>query len=389
LSSGWEKPLHSNESAGSGTQSTETVVVGGGIIGIATALALANRGCSVVVLDPGHRAGVSSWSGGGILSPLYPWRHAPGANVLARYSQNLYGELARRMRDVTGVDPELRSQGMLYVDFPSRPPVDRTTAREWCREAGYTFEELEGEEVTQREPELSPVAEGGFRLPAVQWIRNPRLMRGLRRLAEEAGVELRDGASVVRLHAEAGEVQGVETDRGFLAADRVVVAAGPWSGDLLGRIGVRLPVRPIKGAMLLLQAPRRLLSEVVMAGSYYLIPRADNRILVGSTTEEDGFDARTTLGSVRSLGQAAVDILPATANLELEDYWSGLRPESPDGAPFIGPVPGIEGLYVNAGHYRNGVVQAPGSGELLAALMTGEEAPLDPEPFALHPGERT
>lgn len=364
-------------------------MVGGGIVGIATALSLANRGQEVLVLDPGRREGISSWSGGGILSPLYPWRHTAAANSLARYSQNLFGELARRMRDVTGVDPELHSEGMLYADFPSRQPVNHSNAREWCREAGYTFEELEGDEVTNREPELSPVVEAGFRLPAVQWIRNPRLMRGLRRLAEEAGVAFRDGTSVVGLQTDNGSLQGVETDGGAIPCRQGVIATGPWSGDLLRRAGVSLPVRPIKGSMLLLQASRQLLGEVVMTGEQYLIPRADNRLLVGSTTEESGFDSRTSLGSVRSLAQAAVDMMPATANLELADYWSGLRPESPDGTPFIGPVAAIEGLYVNTGHFRNGVVQAPGSGELLAALMTDEEPPLDPTPFAIQPGVRT
>ena len=120
-----------------------------------------------------------------------------------------------------------------------------------------------------------------------------------------------------------------------------------------------------------------------MAGSHYLIPRADNRVLVGSTVEDAGFDSRTSLGAVRALAQAAVDMMPEAANLELEDYWAGLRPGSPDGRPFVGAVPGVEGLFLNTGHSRNGVVHAPASAELLAAAIAGEEPPVDPAPFAV------
>ncbi|KPV39092.1 hypothetical protein AN478_12360 [Thiohalorhabdus denitrificans] len=360
----------------------DTVVIGGGIIGLTTALALSERGQTVTVVDPGRREGVSSWAGGGILSPLYPWRQHPAVNALAKRSQQVYPELCRQVRDRTGIDPELRSLGMLYADFPSHPPLDRETARDWAREQGVEFQELGGDELPAAEPELSPVAEYGMRMPGISWVRNPRLMRGLRSLALDGGVEILDGALALRLREQGGTIRGVETDAGSVEADRVVVAAGPWSTQLLGQVGWDLPVRPVKGTMLLLQGWHPVLEQVVMTGSHYLIPRADNRILVGSTTEEAGFDNRTVLGSVRALSQAAVEMVPETANLELETFWSGLRPGSPDERPFVGPVPGVDGLYVSSGHYRNGVVHAPASAELLAAQMTGSEPPLDPEPFA-------
>jgi glycine oxidase len=375
--------LNSTGAAGLSTYSADTVVVGGGIIGLTSALALAEKGHSVTVIDPGRRDGVSSWAGGGILSPLHPWRHDHAVNTLARRSQQVYPELCRRIRDRAGVEPEMRSLGMLYADFPSKAPVDRDPARDWAREFGMEFQELEGEEVTAMEPELSPVAEYGLRLPAVAWLRNPRLMRGLLRLINETGVQLLDGVSALALKHEGGAVTGVRTDHGDLPAGRVVMAAGPWSRRLLEPLGLALPVRPVKGTMLLLQGSRPLLGQVVMAGSHYLIPRADNRVLVGSTVEDAGFDSRISLGAVRALAQAAVEMVPEAANLELEAYWSGLRPGSPDERPFIGAVSGLDGLYVNTGHSRNGVVHAPASAELLAAAVTGEEPAIDPDPFAV------
>jgi len=207
-------------------------------------------------------------------------------------------------------------------------------------------------------------------------------MRGLARLTNDLDINLLDGVTALELLPEGDAVTGVQTDRGPLAAERVVVAAGPWTPRLLAPLGWQLPIRPVKGTMLLLLGSRPLLGQLVMAGSHYLIPRADNRLLVGSTVEDTGYDSRASLGAVRALAQAAVEMVPESANLELESYWAGLRPGSPDGRPFIGPVPGIQGLYVNSGHSRNGVVHAPASAELLSAAITGEEPPLDPAPFA-------
>ncbi|HKJ71564.1 MAG TPA: glycine oxidase ThiO [Gammaproteobacteria bacterium] len=375
--------MHSTEAGAASTNVTDTLVLGGGIIGLTTALALAERGQAVTVLDPGRRSGISSWAGGGILSPLYPWRQDAAVNALARRSQQVYPELCRQIRERVGVEPEMRSLGMVYADFPSKAPVDRERARDWARELGVEFQELAGEEVTDLEPAVSPVAEYGLRLPGIAWLRNPRLMRGLMRLANEAGVQLLDGVTARALVREGGAVRGAHTDHGTFSAERVVVAAGPWSPELVAPLGVDLPVRPVKGTMLLLQGTRPLIGQLVMAGSHYLIPRADSRLLVGSTVEESGFDARTSLGSVRALAQAAVEMVPESANLELETYWAGLRPATPDERPFIGVVPGVEGLYVNTGHSRNGVVHAPASAELLAAALTGEEPAVDPAPFAV------
>lgn len=375
--------MHSTEAGGLSTYEADTLIVGGGIIGLTTALALADRGQSVTLIDPGRRSGISSWAGGGILSPLYPWRQDAAVNALARRSQQVYPELCRQIRERAGVDPEMRTLGMVYADFPSKAPVDRECARDWARDQGIEFQELEGEQLTELDPEISPVAEYGMRLPGIGWLRNPRLMRGLMRAVHEAGVTLLDGVSAQALSLTGGTVSGVRTDHGRLEAGRVVVAAGPWSRELLEPLGAAPPVHPVKGTMLLLQGARPLLNQVVMAGSHYLIPRADNRLLVGSTVEDTGFDSRTSLGAVRALAQAAVEMVPESANLELEDYWAGLRPGSPDGRPFIGAVPGIPGLYLNTGHSRNGVVHAPASAELMAAAITGEPAPLDPAPFAV------
>lgn len=373
--------MHPTESPGPVPNGAHTLVIGGGVIGLTSAVWLRRLGQTVTVVDPGCRAGISSWAGGGILSPLFPWQHPEPVNTLGRRSLGLYPELAEELRGKGGLDPEIRTLGMTYADFPSKIPLDRSHARQWANEQGLPCEELEGEMLTHQEPEVSPVAEYGFRMPGVACLRTPRLVRGLQRLFLEQGGHLLDGVSVRGLRCSDGGVAGVTTDRGVWQADQVVVAAGPWSRDLLSPLGMDLPVDPVKGVMLLLHSHRPLLGQILMAGSHYLIPRSDNRILVGSTQEDTGFDDRISLGSARTLAQAAVEMVPACAELELEDYWAGLRPTSPDDCPFIGPVPGVAGLFVNTGHFRNGIVQAPASAELLASLMVGKDPVLDPGPY--------
>ena len=175
-------------------------------------------------------------------------------------------------------------------------------------------------------------------------------------------------------------------DRGSVSAGRVIVCGGAWTGRLLAQAGVWLPVRPIKGQMMLFRTPltsgcRQLLERVVLADGRYLIPRADGRVLVGSTLEEADFDKTPTAAARASLHASAVAMLPVLAACEVEHHWAGLRPGSPDGVPFIGAVPGIRGLFINAGHYRNGLVLAPAATRLLVDQLLGREPIVDPAPY--------
>ncbi len=171
-------------------------------------------------------------------------------------------------------------------------------------------------------------------------------------------------------------------DESSVQLDKVLITAGAWSGELLATLGLSLPVEPVKGQMILYKCEPDFLPSMVLAKGRYAIPRRDGHILVGSTLEHEGFDKTPTDVARESLQASAEELIPALARQPIVGHWAGLRPGSPDGIPFIGPVPGFEGLWLNCGHYRNGLVLAPASCRLLADLMLGREPIVDPTPYA-------
>ncbi|MNR09214.1 Glycine oxidase [compost metagenome] len=162
----------------------------------------------------------------------------------------------------------------------------------------------------------------------------------------------------------------------------MVLTAGAWSGDLLRPLGLELPVEPVKGQMILYKCAEDFLPSMVLAKGRYAIPRRDGHILVGSTLEHAGYDKTPTGEALESLKASAVELLPALADATPVAHWAGLRPGSPEGIPYIGEVPGYAGLWLNCGHYRNGLVLAPASCQLFADLLLGREPIIDPAPYA-------
>ncbi|QOR38148.1 glycine oxidase ThiO [Billgrantia diversa] len=358
------------------------LVVGGGVIGMLTACQLAEAGHDVTLVERGRCGQEASWAGGGIVSPLYPWRYSEPVSRLAHGASHRYAELADRLLETTGIDIEYRQKGLLYLRVD-----DAEHAFAWAQRQGWPLERVDASSIYAREPWLREGVTDGLWMPTLGSVRNPRLCRALRsRLDALPNVTLMENTAVQRLIAERGRACGIEATHGRIDAGQVILCGGAWSGVLLADLDVALPVRPVKGQMMLFATPpmpggRRLLERVVLADGRYLIPRADGRVLVGSTLEQTDFDKRTTEEARESLRQSAVSMLPALAECEIEHHWAGLRPAAPDGIPFIGAVPGIEGLHVNAGHYRNGLVLAPASTRLLVDLLLGREPAIDPAPY--------
>jgi glycine oxidase len=192
---------------------------------------------------------------------------------------------------------------------------------------------------------------------------------------------LREQCEVSGFIHKDGQVEGVVTSQGALKAERIVVCGGAWAAQLLAQLNVQLPVRPVKGQMIAYQAPQGLVQRVVLKDGRYIIPRADGLLLVGSTLEETGFDKTTDEAALASLRQSAEAMLPALATCPVAHQWAGLRPGSPEGIPFIGAIPEWPTVFVNAGHYRNGLVLAPASTHLLVDQLLGREPLIDPAPY--------
>jgi glycine oxidase len=232
-----------------------------------------------------------------------------------------------------------------------------------------------------------PALGGGFGralfMPDLANVRNPRLIQALRAsLLASEGVSLLSGTLVEGVIVDQGCVKGVTTNQGVFMADHVVIAAGAWSGQLLATLGLDLPVEPVKGQMILYKCAADFLPAMVLARGRYAIPRKDGHILIGSTLEYAGFDKTPTEVALASLKASAEELLPALVDAEVVGHWAGLRPGSPEGVPFIGEVPDYPGLWLNCGHFRNGLVLAPASCELLKNLMLGEAPIVDPRPYS-------
>lgn len=355
------------------------VIIGGGVIGCLSALNLLDAGVRVTLVERQQVGGEASWAGGGIVSPLYPWRYSQAVSALSRWSQGFYPELASRLAESTGIDPQVTVCGLLWLDSD-----EQAEALAWAAGQGTSLSSVDAGFIYQRVPVLAAGHQSALWQEDLANVRNPRLMAALRAcLAKSPDCRLLEDAPDARLLVEDGRVAGVYCAGETLRADATVLASGAWSGDFLTGLGLALPVEPVKGQMLLYKTDPDWLRSVVLCGGRYAIPRRDGHILIGSTLEREGFDKTTTEVALNSLRTSAAQLLPALAEQQPIRQWAGLRPGSPEGIPYIGEVPDYPGLWLNTGHYRNGLVLAPASCRLLADLILSRQPIIDPLPYRI------
>lgn len=355
-------------------QQSEIVIIGAGVIGLLIAWYLAKRGKRVLVVDQRIPGRESSWAGGGIISPLYPDLY-PVLRPLVQQSASEYPTLVEDLFQKTGVDCELLTSGLLVLD---RQSGDKGVP--WDIACGKI---LSLQELRNLEPLLQPPSMGAIFYDGVQQVRNPRFIEALRQALIREGVEFFQRTAVAFENGGSGQLQAILTNEGIIEADTCVVAAGAWTGDLINETGLRLPIRPIRGQMIVLHPPSHCITRILVQQYRYLIPRRDGRILVGSTLEDAGYDKQGTVEAAQSLHSFAGALVPVLKEAPIEHHWTGLRPGSPDGAPFIGEHPGIKGLLICAGHYRNGFATGPASALLAVEMMLGGKGHVDSSPFRL------
>ncbi len=367
----------------------DVVIVGGGVIGLSIAYALAREGILATVLDRGGLGRAASWAGAGMIPP-HTERVATNPTIeLRSWSAILYPEWSRALGEETGIDNGYRRTGGVDVAATLAEENElKTSAGRWRAER-IVFERMAPGDFGRVEPALNPGLRAAYYLPDRAQIRNPRHLKALESALGARGAILRPGLAATGFAVARGRVAGVRTEEGEIPSGVVVVAAGAWTSALLGPLGVDVPTPPLKGQIVLLGPGRARLRRIVEHGKNYLVPRDDGRILIGATEEDAGFDTRTTDEARRDLLAESVAICPSLAGAEVERSWAGLRPGSVDSKPYLGFAPGFANMIVATGHKRAGLQLAPATAEVIADLVLGRAPRVSLAPFRLdrEPGE--
>ncbi len=389
------------------TRPTETVVVGGGIIGCSVAYYLAKRGIQVTLIDQPKRGRATSASAGGLwplgesvglgcgvifyramagLGQLPEGVHGPGQLPrsfldFALQSNEMFPELYQELMDVSGIDFEWERTSLLFLMYDEGDTVFAKPLWESCPCGQDLTEWLSPEELAKAEPAVTQNNRGALRFQSDNQVNPYRLADAFRAGAANLGARIVSHTEVTNIHVEAGRISGVETDAGRFACDLVVNAAGAWASEIGQMVGLDIPVRPVRGQIIGTETLPDVLSACLSTTDCYLAQKSHGEIIIGSTTEEVGFDTGTTIAALSNLSAGAVRAIPFLKDVRVKRVWSGLRPGTPDELPILGRVDGING-YLNAcGHFRTGILTAPLTGKIISELILDEEPCANLKPF--------
>lgn len=369
----------------------DLLVVGAGVIGLGVADAAAREGLRVTVLERERPAARASWAGAGMLN-CRPWPrvNTPDYQDLVLSSKRRFPEWAERLRDETDIDIGLTQCGALelYPEARATPDGLANMQRmiEGCHARGVRVERVSPAEARELEPGLN--TDGmvtAVHLPDDGQLRTPRFGKALVLSCRQREVVLREGVDVADVLVDGGKARGVITRRGeTIPSGTVVLCPGAWTGQfptlnqLVPRTG---KIHPVRGQIVCFQAPRPVAQRLFTVEHHYIVPRPDGITLVGSTMERVGFEAVTTPEGVTELQSFGARLIPALSGLKPMTTWADLRPGLKGVHPILGPVPGVSGLLVAAGHFRNGLVLTPITAEIVVALVQGKTLPMAIDPW--------
>ena len=358
----------------------DVAIAGGGVIGASIAMELARAGLRVAVFDrqkPGQEA---SWASAGIISPA-PENPGMIATVeLGKKSAALYPEFVALVEEISGQIAGFRPKGTLEALFSRDTKGELSTIIAVHHGLGLKAEPLRAEDARELEPALSEEIEAAVLRPEESSIDNRALTAAVLAAAERSGAQFFAGSGVKAVWSEGHRCRGLVLQNEKVEAKWTIIAAGCFSGTIEGA-AVYAPVRPAKGQMAALRADELKIERVLWSEKIYLVPRNDGRILAGATVEYAGFDKRVTAGGIERILSAAFELAPGLKNARLEETWAGLRPDSPDHLPILGPTD-LGGLMMATGHFRSGILLTPITARVIREWITEQKVSVDWDRFS-------
>jgi glycine oxidase len=358
----------------------DVAIAGGGVIGGAIALELSRAGMRVGVFDRQHPGQEASWASAGILSPA---PESPGMIAmvpLGRMSLSLYPEFVAQVEENSGKNTGFRSKGTLEALFSRDTNAELSTIIALHHGLGLKAEPLRAADAREMEPALSEDVEAAVLRPDECSVDNRALTSAVLEAAQRSGAKIVSDTGVSAIWREGHRCAGLILQNEKVEAEWTIVAAGCFSAGIEG-IATYAPMRPAKGQMAALRSDDVKIERVLWSESIYLVPRNDGRILAGATVEYVGFDKRTTAGGIEKILSAAIELAPGLADARIEETWAGLRPDSPDHLPILGPTD-IEGLLMATGHFRSGILLAPITARLMREWITEQRVSVDWDRFS-------
>jgi glycine oxidase len=350
---------------------TDYIIIGGGIIGMTTARELAIQGANVAIFDRGELGMESSWAAGGIISPMRPWAESSESVLLSEYSKKLYPKYVEELSKDTDIDSEYIKSGLVIID-----EEHAAKTKKWA-----VNREIELIENFEQDSSHIQLPEYSVLLPEIAQVRPPKLLKALRKSLEKLSVSIFENTQVTNLEIKNDQIQSVEFESGKAVADAIIITAGAWSNIILKNINIDVDTKPVRGQMLCVKSDEEITKQMVLDGPHYFIPRKDGHLIIGSTMEDVGFVNETTKQGRQELLDWAFSMSPSLRKAKPVSHWAGLRPSTDSGKPFIGRVPDYKNIYLNTGHFRKGILQAPASAQLLVDSILGKLSFMDIEKF--------
>lgn len=356
------------------TNTADVLIVGGGIIGCALALELAQHKIKVKVFERGQLAQEASWAAAGMLSPQSEADSDSPFFQLCQQSRIQYPAYVRRLAELTGLDACYRTEGKILLAYNDHEAQSLAEDLDWQFMQGLPLVKLSRSDIHKLEPSIADNVVAGYHYPNEHQVDNRKLVSAIITGAEQLGVEFHLETHVSEITSSQGVAKGLIANGVEFIGDTVVNAAGSWATMIAMPDKISPPVIPVRGQMLALKTSANQLKHIIQHGSCYIVPRRDGRVVIGSTTEYVGYDKRVTTTGLHQLLTQAQQVIPKLAEATFVEAWAGLRPKTESGLPVLGAHPYIAKLILAYGHYRNGILLTPITAKSVTKLILGQSA---------------